>query len=57
MRFVDLRLINCKLELDLLWTKDCLLIENLDNITGVNFMITINKRCVKVVTLPIIDDI
>ena len=57
MRFVDLRLINCELELDLLWTKDCLLIENLDNITGVNFMITINKRCVKVVTLPIIDDI
>ena len=50
-------MINCEIELDLLWTKDCLLTENLDNITGVKFMITITKLCVKVFTLPIIDDI
>ena len=55
MIFVDLRLINCEIELDILWKKDCLLIEFLDNITGVNFMITITKLCVKVVFLPIID--
>ena len=55
MIFVDLRLINCEIELDLLWTKDCLLTKNLDNITGVNFMITITKLCVKVVFLPNID--
>ena len=27
-RFLDLTLINCQIELDLLWTKDCLLIEH-----------------------------
>ena len=50
-------MINCEIELDLLWTKDFLLTKDLDNITGVNFMITITKLCVKVVTLPIIDDV
>ena len=57
MEFLDLSLINCKIELDLLWTKDCALIENHNNITEVNFIITSTKLNVPVVTLSINDNI
>ena len=53
--FLDLPLINCETELDLSWTKDCLLIEQHNNITGVKFMITSTKRYAPVATLPIND--
>ena len=42
-RLLDLPLINCEIELDLSWTKDCVLIEHHDNISGVNSMITGTK--------------
>ena len=50
-------LINCKIELDLSWTNDCVLIEQNNNITGVNFMITSTKLYGPVVTLSINDNI
>ena len=56
-RSLDLPLINCEIELDLSWTKDCVLIEQNDNITGVNFVITSTKLYVPVVTLSINDNI
>ena len=34
---LDLPLVNCEIELDLSWTKDCVLIEQNNNVTGVNF--------------------
>ena len=46
---LDLSWINCEIELDLSWTKDCVLI----NITGVNFGITNTRLYVPVVTLSI----
>ena len=46
-------MINCEIELDLLWTKDCALIEQNNNITGVNFVIPSTKLYVPVVTLSI----
>ena len=48
---------NCEIELDLLWTKDCVLIEHRNNITRINFMITSTKLYVSVVTLFINDNI
>ena len=56
-RSLDFPLINCKIELDLSWTKDCVLIEQNNNITGVNFVTTSTKLYVPVVTLPINDNI
>ena len=50
-------LINCEIELDLSWTKDCVLTEQNNNITGVNFVITSTKLYVAVVTLSINDNI
>ena len=50
-------LINCEIELDLTWSKDCVMIENLSNVRGVNFMITSTKLYVSVVTLSINDNI
>ena len=53
--FFYLPLINCEIELDLSWTKDCVLIEHnrgkltYNNITGLNFMITSTKRYVPIV--------
>ena len=55
--FLDLPLINCKIELDLTWTKDCVLIKDHNNITGVIFIITSTKIYVPVVTLSINDNI
>ena len=48
---------NCEIELDLSWTKDYVLIEFHDNVTGINFMITGTKRYVSVVTLCINDNV
>ena len=50
-------MINCNVELDLSWTKDCVLIEHYKNITGVDFQITSTKRYVAVVALSINDNI
>ena len=36
-RFLNLTLINCEIELDLSWTKDCVLIEHHNSITGATF--------------------
>ena len=55
--FLDLPLINCEIELDLTWTKDCVLIKHHNNITGVIFIITSTKIYVPVVTLSINDNI
>ena len=52
-RSLDLPLINCEIELDLSWTKDSVLIEQNNNITGINFVITRTKRYVPVVTWSI----
>ena len=49
-------LINCEIELDLSWTRDCVLIEQNNYITGVNFVITSTKFYVPVVTLSINDN-
>ena len=56
-RFLDLPLINWWIELDLLWTKNCVLTENYNNNTGVNFMITSTKLYVPAVTLSINDNV
>ena len=48
-------LINCEIELDLSWAKHCVLIEQNNNITGVNFVITTTKLYVPVVALFIND--
>ena len=49
-RSLDISLINCEEELDLLWRKDSVLIELHNNIRGENFMITSSKGYVPVVT-------
>ena len=46
-------LIKCEVELDLKWSKNCVLIEDDDNITGVGFIITSTKLYVPVVTWSI----
>ena len=48
-------MINCEKERDLSWTKDCVLIEQNNNITGVNFVITRTKFYV-LVTISTIND-
>ena len=49
-RSFEMSLINCEVQFDLSWTKDCVLVEHQNNITGVNFMITSTKLYVPVVT-------
>ena len=56
-RSLDLPLINCEIELDLKWTKNCVSIEEDNHITVVSFMITNTKLCVPVVILSINDNI
>ena len=56
-RFLDLPLINCEIELDLSWKKDCAVSEYYNRITGLNSVITITKLYVPVVTLSINDNI
>ena len=53
---LDLSLINCEIELDLSWTKDCVLIEQNNNITSVNLVITSTKLYVPIATLSINDN-
>ena len=57
MESFDFPLINCEIELDLSWTKDCVLIEQHINIIGINFVIITTKLYVLVVALSIIDNI
>ena len=56
-RCLGLSLISCEVELDLLWTKECVLTEHHNKITGVNLMIASAKLYVPVVTLSINDNI
>ena len=56
-RFLNLLLLNCEIEFDLSWTKDCVLIEHHNIITGVNSMITSTKLYIPVATLSINDNI
>ena len=56
-RFFDLPKINCEIELDLSWAKDCVLIEHHNNITEANFMIIGTKPYVPVVAFSINDNI
>ena len=56
-RCFDLPLISCEIELDLLWIKDCVLIEHHNNIIGVDFMISSTKFYVPVVTLSVNNNI
>ena len=56
-RSLDLPLINCEIELNLSWTKDCVLIQHHNNVKGINFMITSTKLYVPIATLPINDNI
>ena len=48
---------NCEVELDLVWTKDRVLIELLNSKTGVDFKVTSTKLYVPVVTFSINDNI
>ena len=57
VKSLDLPLMNCKVEFDLSWTKDCVLIDYHNTITGVTFMITSTKLYVPVATLSINDNI
>ena len=50
-------MISCETGLDLTWTKNCVLIQSQNNITGTNFMITNTKRYVPVITLFVSDNI
>ena len=49
-RSLDLPLINCEVELDLKWSKNCVLIEDDDNITGVSFVISSTRLYVPIIT-------
>ena len=48
---------NCEVELVLSWTKHCVLVDNNNNITGIDFKITSTKFYVTVFTLLINDNI
>ena len=50
-------LINYEIELDLQWAKNCVLIEQDDNITAANVTIASTKLYVPVVTMSINDNI
>ena len=50
-------MINCEIKLDLSWTKDYVLIEHHNNITGATFQINNAKLYVAVVTFSIDDNI
>ena len=52
-----LPLINCELQLDLPWTKDCVLIEHHIKVAGANFLINSTKLYVPVITFSINDNI
>ena len=50
-------MVNCEIEFDLSWTKDCVLIEHHNSITGVSFVITGTTLYVPVVTISIKENI
>ena len=56
-RSLDLPLKNSEVELHLKWSKNCVLIEEDDDIIGIIFAITSTKLCVPVVTFFINDNI
>ena len=56
-RFLDLPVVNCEIEFDLSWTKDCVLIEHHNSITGVSFVITSTTLYVPIVTMSIKENI
>ena len=56
-RFFYLPLLNCEVQLDSTWTKDCVLIEHHNNIKKANFMTTSTKLYLPVVTFFINDNI
>ena len=56
-RFLNLPLIICEIELDLSWTKNCVLSEHHNSITGAIFHRKNSKLYVPVVTLSINDNI
>ena len=50
-------MVNCEIEFDLSWTKDCVLIEHHNSITGVSFVITSTTLYVPVVTMSMKENI
>ena len=56
-RSLDLLLINCEIEFYLKWTRNCVLIGEDDNITGVIFTIASTKVYVSVVTWSVNNNI
>ena len=52
-RSLDLPLINCETEINLKWTKNCVLIEEEDNITGTGFTVTRTKLYIPVAPFSI----
>ena len=48
---------NCEIDLDLSWTKDCLLIDHHNDIKYANFKISITKLYIHVITLSINNNI
>ena len=50
-------LINCEVELDIKWSENCVLIEEVDHMIGISFIITSIKLYVPVVSLSINDNI
>ena len=54
---LDLSSINCEVELDLKWSRNCVLTEYDDYIMGVSFVITSSKLYVLVVTFSINNNI
>ena len=49
-RYLDLPLIKCEVELDLSWTKNCVLLQHQNDITVADFEITSSKLCIPVAT-------
>ena len=56
-RSLDLPLINCEVELDLLWTKYFVLMEHYNNITGIKFVIASIKFYIPVTIFSINNNI
>ena len=56
-RSLNLTLINCEVDLDFSWTKDCILVGHNNNITGIDFEIASTTFDVPVVKLSINDNI
>ena len=56
-RILDLPQKNCEIEVDLLWSNNCVFAEHHNSITGVNCMITKTRLYVLVAILSINDNI